>query len=194
MSRPNSSRNTPPRSRKRTKVRLSSRFLYPASPKESGPAALLFSSSPALTVPELAEGPVLRHARLRRSLSLSKGRFSVMPGCDLSVMPGSDRASPAPEVPELVEGPVEGPIEGPANPSPSRRLVMPGSDLSVIPGLTGHLRPLRPLSLSKGRRILHPPAAENYFSVQLLRKTNFHRTAKPTHRIRLQLSQCVVHA
>ena len=38
-----------------------------------------------------------------------------------------------------------------------------------------------------GWRILHPPAAKNYFSVQLLRKTNFHRRGKPTRRIRLRI-------
>ena len=75
-----------------------------------------------------------------------------------------DRESP---VPELAEGPA---------PRFSSFPTLRHSRPSVIPDLIGNLRSL---SLPKGRRILYPPAAKNYFSVQLLRKTNFHRLASP---------------
>ena len=64
-----------------------------------------------------------------------------------------------------------------------------GTHVPSCPAPTGHLRSL---SLPKGRRILDPPAAKNYFSVQLLRKTNFHRTGKPTRRILRQFPASVI--
>ena len=56
-----------------------------------------------------------------------------------------------------------------------------GQSVLQVPAEESSIPPAEESSIPPAEESSIPPAAENYFSVQLLRKTNFHRTDKPTH-------------